>query len=184
MQTSGGNVWVGTWGAVSKFDGKRWHHFAPKPALEGQVVTCVATMGPDIWVGTAKGGLCRYVGRSGIWETYSLGNGITDTWVTCLDVWDGRLWVGTFSGGLCSWDGTNWRSVRAPSPLPSDRINCIAHDLNLYVGTLDGLLIYDGKDWTPIAREFTARDGPVTLCQRFRVWVGTPEGWRGYAPPA
>ena len=177
VQTSGGNVWVGTWGAVSKFDGKRWHHFAPKPALEGQVVTCVATMGPDIWVGTAKGGLCRYVGRSGIWETYSLGNGITDTWVTCLDVWDGRLWVGTFSGGLCSWDGTNWRSVRAPSPLPSDRINCIAHDLNLYVGTLDGLLIYDGKDWTPIARELLPHETVQSLCVNgSRLWVGTPEG--------
>ncbi len=177
VQVSGGNVWVGTWGAVSKFDGKKWHHFAPKPALEGQVVTSVATMGPDIWVGTAKGGLCRYNGESGLWETYSLGSGITDTWVTCLDVWDGRLWVGTFSGGLCSWDGRNWRSVRAPSPLPSDRINCLAHDRDLYVGTLDGLVIYDGNGWEPVSRELLPHETVQSLCVNGpRLWVGTPEG--------
>lgn len=177
VQVSGESVWVGTWGAVSKFDGKRWHHFAPKPALEGQVVTCVMTMGPDIWVGTAKGGLCRYDGRKGVWEKFSLGSGISDTWVTCLDVWDGRLWVGTFSGGLCSWDGKGWHNVRAPAPLPSDRINCIAHDLNLYVGTLDGLVIYDGKDWTPVARKLLPHETVQSLCVNgARLWVGTPEG--------
>jgi ligand-binding sensor domain-containing protein len=178
VQSSGGHIWTGTWGAISKFDGSRWHNYAPKPALEGQVVTSVVVMGPDIWVGTAKDGLRRYNGRTGQWEAFNLGSGLTDTWVTCLAVWRGSLWVGTFGGGLCRYDGREWEPIRAAGPLPSDRINCLAATDALYVGTLDGLCRYDGDEWTT----YTRADGlPSEIIQALavsgdRLWVGTPEG--------
>jgi ligand-binding sensor domain-containing protein len=176
--SAGGNVWVGTWGAISKFDGRRWQSYAPKPALADQVVTGVAVLGRDIWVGTAKSGLLRYNGHGGNWETYTLGKGLTDTWITGLAAWHGSLWVGTFSGGLCRFDGHGWEHLGAPAPLPSDRVNCLAATDCLYVGTLEGLCRFDGTRWTTYGRA----DGlPSEIVQALcvdgdRLWVGTPEG--------
>ncbi len=178
VQSSGGHIWTGTWGAISKFDGRTWHNYAPKPALEGQIVTSVAVLARDIWVGTGKQGLRRYNGRTGQWETFNLGTGLTDTWVTCLAVWRNDLWVGTFSGGLCRYDGREWEYFRADDPLPSDRINCLATTDALYVGTLDGLCRYDDDEWTT----YTPADGlPAETIQALavsgdRLWIGTPEG--------
>jgi len=176
--SAGGNVWVGTWGAVSKFDGRRWHSYAPKPQLTDQVVTGVAVLDHDIWVGTAKSGVARYNGRTRHWETYTLGKGLTDTWITSLAVWDGSLWVGTFSGGVCRFDGRRWEHIDAPVPLPSARVNCLAATDCLYVGTLEGLCRFDGRQWTVYGQE----DGlPSEIVQALcvdgdRLWVGTPEG--------
>jgi len=176
--SAGGNIWVGTWGAVSKFDGRAWSSYVPKPALAGQVVTAVAVLGHDLWVGTGKGGLWRYDGGSRQWEGYSLGKGLTDTWVTCLAVWRNSLWVGTFSGGLCKWDGRNWEHLSAPAPLPSARINCLAATDCLYVGTLGGLCRFDGQSWTTYGRgEGLPSEIVQALCiAGDRLWVGTPEG--------
>ena len=178
VDSAGDNIWVGTWGAVSKFDGRNWSNFAPKPALAGQVVTAVAVLGRDLWVGTGKGGLVRYHGATGQWETYSLGNGLTDTWITSLAVWRNCVWVGTFSGGLCKYDGRAWEHLGAPAPLPSARVSCLAATDCLYAGTLEGLCRFDGRTWTTYGRG----DGlPSEVIQALcvaddRLWVGTPEG--------
>jgi len=176
--SAGGNIWVGTWGAVSKFDGRTWSNYAPKPALAGQVVTAVAVLGHDLWVGTAKGGLWQYHAGSQQWEGYSLGSGLTDTWVTSLAVWRNCLWVGTFSGGLCKWNGRSWEHLGPPAPLPSARINCLAATDCLYVGTLEGLCRFDGQDWTTYGRgEGLPSEIVQALCVAGdRLWVGTPEG--------
>jgi len=178
VQTAGGNVWAGTWGAVSKFDGLKWHYFAPKPALESQVVTALAVLDRDIWVGTAKAGLCRYNALTRRWETYTLGSGLTDTWVTCLNVWQDALWVGTFSGGLCRYQQGEWKYFRAADVLPTDRINCLTNDDGLYVGTLDGLCRFDGSNWNSYGAEAGL---PSEVVQTLAIsgdhlWVGTPEG--------
>ncbi len=180
VQAAGGNIWVGTWGALSKFDGKKWHNFAPKPALTGQVVTSVAVLDRDIWVGTAKAGLCRYDGQARTWQAYTLGSGLTDTWVTCLEVWRGCLWIGTFSGGLCKYEKGNWEHFRAADVLPGDRINCLAHGDRLYVGTLEGLCSYDGRTWQTYGREAGLPSEVIQSLQLSSdgatLWVGTPAG--------
>ncbi len=177
----GDTVCIGLSGALAKFDGRDWSVTPRDPPIRGQVITAVAVFDRKMWMGTAKDSLKCYDLAAGTWETISLGSGLSDTWVTALDVFDDALWVGTFNGGLCRYSGDAWEALRAPDPLPADRVNCLAHSAEaLYVGTLDGLAIRQSGQWTSLGRE----DGlPSEVVQALGidpatrdVWVGTSEG--------
>lgn len=62
----------------------------------------------------------------------------------------GRLWIGTADGNLLCWDGHLWRQWGPTHGPPFASIASIAWEpknLRLWLGTLQGLWLYDGIRW-------------------------------------
>lgn len=154
-----GPGWVGTTSAFYLQDGARWQVFAPKPALQGAVVTSVARWRRSVWVGT----------QSGLFEVNPQTRearrvaGVNDSWITALAVYEGRLYVGTFSGGL---------SILGEGQVSPERIHCLlATPRGLWAGTPQGLLQVNRK------RFLLAGQTVWCLAQRQdELWVGTDHG--------
>lgn len=153
-----GPGWVGTANAFYLQDGSRWQVFAPKPELQGAVVTCVARWRGSYWVGT----------QSGLFEVnpttrQARRHQLNDTWITALAVHDQQLFVGTFSGGL---------SILGKGPVTPERIHCLlATPHGLWAGTPQGLLQVNRR------RHLLGDQTVWCLAQRGdELWVGTDAG--------
>lgn len=182
----GGRLWAGTLSAFYLLGPGGWQVFAPKPQLQGKMVTDLAFRGDEIWIATHKHGLLCWNLRTGAWQHYALAEGFPDTWVTAVEVLGGEVWAGTFSKGLArlaeSGGKRTWTVFvpgMAGEPLPSERVNCLkAAGGRLFVGTLGGLTATDGTAW----RTWGLAEG--LPCDSVRaleydgadLWVGTDGG--------
>ncbi len=116
----------------------------PKGATSALEVDGVA------WVGTRGQGVFRRQEQA--WKRVTPTDQLCGNHITALTRHQGRRVVGTFDRGMC-WelpDG-RWRSFRTPN-LPSNHVLGLASDgKNLYVATMSGLGLHDGKAWTQLA---------------------------------
>jgi hypothetical protein len=154
-----GPGWVGTTSAFYLQQGAGWRVFAPKPELQGAVVTCVARWRQRLWVGS-QSGLFEVDPATG---TARRQLGLSDTWITALAVYQDQLYVGTFSGGL---------TCLGRGQLSSERIHCLlATSRGLWAGTPQGLLHVD--------RSRRHLPGETVWCLAERgdeLWIGTDGG--------
>lgn len=95
-------------------------------------------------------------------QVYNSGTGLPSDWVTALAVApDGKVWVGTGNAGIALLDTrTGGVSVyRAKDGLPSEEVTSIAlFQGKVYVGTANGIGVFDGSRW-----ESLMKIGTVTL---------------------
>lgn len=175
-----GDTWAGTYSAFYLNRNGRWQIHAPKPALQGILVTGLARLEDKVWVGS-QSGLFEYDLGTHACRQVSMGNGLTDSWVTGVAVFGGKVWAGTFGGGLCVLGPQGcWTHYRVgTSSLTSDRIHCLLSTRQgVWLGTPEGLVWTDGAKW----RCFTTADGLPgdtvwSLASRDRqLWVGTDCG--------
>ena len=150
---SQGNLWIGTEGALTKFDGARWevYHSGNSGLPDDWVESLAIDSQGNLWIGT-WGGLAKFDGAR--WEVYhSENSGLPDNWVWSLavDFW-GDLWIGTWEGGLATFDGFSWTVYDSEnSGLPNNGVSSLAFDAqgNLWIGTREGgLATFDGFSWT------------------------------------
>ncbi|OLE55475.1 MAG: hypothetical protein AUG51_03175 [Acidobacteria bacterium 13_1_20CM_3_53_8] len=105
---------------------------------------------------------------------------LTHNWVTALSVAGGRLFVGTYGGGvfeltaageLRSFAAETGRAVVNPNAMWS-------YNERLYVGTLDGALIFDlhTQKWTRVSEELPARTVLSITGDEGHVYFGTTGG--------
>ncbi len=102
------------------------------------------------WVGTRAQGVFQREG--GTWSRRTPTGQLCGNHITALTRHRGRLVVGTFDKGVC-WqrESGRWETFRTPA-LPSNHVLGVASDgTNLYVATMYGLGLYDGKTWTQMA---------------------------------
>ncbi|MDD3732618.1 MAG: hypothetical protein PHU88_09615 [candidate division Zixibacteria bacterium] len=117
-------------------------------AFEG-AITSLYGYGPRLMVGTTTGLYAVGIfGREHLFDDVS---------VTALTADENGLWVGTSGQGLYRWDGENFqkRFLLRDTTL-FDSVNTLAFRYqHLYVGTNNGLHIYDGGRW----ENLTTADG-------------------------
>lgn len=200
-----GFLWLATWDGVARYDGvgfRVWRHEPDAPAsLPGNVVQALHIDAQDrIWVATENGGLSvmgperrgfrhfrkRDYPAMGSDEVFTITSRGSD------------IWFGTFGGGLHRIDGKG-RIERFdamdgdPQALPSDNVLSLAFspDGQLWIGTMAGLVRYDGKrmhrEALPVPEAHiiysVTADGD-------RIWAGTSAGmfcWQprtGWTTPA
>ena len=156
------NVWVGTDGGLSKFDGENWKTYnKANSGIPFNTITSVATdTQGNKWIGMTPywngstnvgGGLAKLDGTT--WTVYNTSNsGLPENYVLSIAI-DGSVnkWIGTFGGGLAKFNGTIWTVYNSlNSGLPDNVVWSIAIDGlgNKWIGTSGGLAKFDGTSWT------------------------------------
>ena len=148
-----GNKWMATvpfliesksQGAV-RFDGEEWVFYNKENSgiLSNDVGSVAIEDNGTIWFGLING-VSSFDGEH--WNSwYMQEEKIPSTVARTLIDKRGRKWFGSSYDGLFMFDGENWTSFMAENTMNSYTILSLATDKvgRIYVGTLDGLYIYD-----------------------------------------
>lgn len=111
----------------------------------------------NLWFGTTDNGLYKYDGKS--YNQFTINDGLDCNKIYCiLEDKAGKIWVGT-EVGLCLYNGKTFSKIQIPLPknLPPNKnpyyqthwvYNMLqAKDGKLWLVTIDGVFIYDGKSF-------------------------------------
>ena len=98
LQDKIGNLWIGTAGGVSKYDGKSFTHFTEKEGLSNNTVwSILEDKGGNLWFGTEGGGVSKYDGKSFTYFTEKEGLS-NNSVLSMLEDKSGNLWFGSRFG--------------------------------------------------------------------------------------
>ena len=183
-----GDLWFGTDGGVSRYDGQYFTTFATEDGLaDNRVISMLEDREGNLWFGTGapwSGEAGRGVTRYDLerFSTFTTENGLPGNTITCImEDRDGDLWFGT-EHGITRYDGT-WNGVLTMEDgLPGNSIDNITEDhegfLWIAIRT-GGLSRYDGR------RFKTHTDaGDFVLCafedREQNLWFGSNRGVTRY----
>ena len=170
----------------------QYHYSSETGLIDDRVLTAIRRGVDDsdrnaeeIWIGTPIG-VSRFDGET--WHpVLNAADGRLDVGVqTIYEDRAGGLWFGLLPGAgadlLSYFDGVQWRVFGVENGLPKAAVNAIIEDDdgNLWVGTTEGVAVYNGSDW----RVFTTINSPliansVHAMMRDRegvIWIGTTSG--------
>ncbi|RZJ86117.1 MAG: hybrid sensor histidine kinase/response regulator, partial [Chryseobacterium sp.] len=199
-------VWFATRNGIStlnlvtqKFANYKHDPLDPKSLNDNTIWSFLKDRSNCIWVGTFAGGINFYYnGNSNfqnIGENVGKPLGLNHILVTAVaEDRDESFWVGTFGGGLNhisrKENFSKYYTIRAKNNTrPSNGVRSLADDGkgNLWVGTLDGLSLFNKATENLTYFDFKARDGRLSenliLCilpDRDGAWVGTNGGGLRY----
>jgi ligand-binding sensor domain-containing protein len=151
------NIWVGTYGGLSRFDGEKWKHYTTEDGLPGNRVNSLAVDSEGaIWIGT-EGGISVYDGTT--WKNFTPKNCPLNGGASKL-IFDrnGTLWFSCWGMGIGSFDGKDWKFTAVENGLPDNFIYSITPDNEgrIWVATENGgACVFKDNDW----RYFSPKDG-------------------------
>jgi hypothetical protein len=148
-----GNVWLGTWGGVSKFDGISWtiYNDSNSGLIYDMVWSIAIDSSNNKWFATWNG-VSKFDGIN--WTTYQTYNSglISNNIQSVVIDASNNKWFGTYDFGISVFDDTNWTNyTTSNSGLVSNEISCMAIDGsgNKWFGTFgSGVSKFDGINWT------------------------------------
>ncbi len=181
LEDKNGNLWFGTDGGVSKYDGELFTHFTVKEGLSNnRVKSILEDKDGNIWFGTNGGGVSRYNGESftHLTEKEGLSNNIVRS---IIEDRIGNLWFGTDGGGVSRYNGESFTHLTEKEGLSNNSVYSIKEDKigNLWFGTNAGVCKYDGESFT----HFTEKEGlssnrvlSILEDKAGNLWFGTDGG--------
>jgi ligand-binding sensor domain-containing protein len=178
-----GNLWVGGYGGLSRFNGKAFSNYSPKNGLANhRVLSITGDSSGILWVGTQTG-LSQLTGET--FRNYTTQDGLPADRINCLLQGSGnRLWVGT-SKGICFFDKGRFVAVSGLSEAAGKDIQVIFEDTQhiVWIGTDKGLVLMDRSG--AIIRQFHQSNGlrqdrvnAVFQDRSGKYWIGTDKGLR------
>lgn len=181
------NVWFGTQGGLSYFDGSSWTNYSKEdyPELINNAITAIAVDSEDnLWIGTDFG-LNKFDGLN--WETFTEADGLSDDRIKFIaESPDGSIWVAN-SGGVSTLDlSGNWSSITTTDGLPFGGVSFVTFDNNgvPYLGTLlGGVYGLTEFDWIQINETHGLASNKVTSIafdENNDLWIGTSDGLSHY----
>ncbi len=182
LSDKSGNIWYGTKGGVSKYDGRSFVHYTEKEGLSNNIVLSILQdRAGNLWFGTEGGGACKYDGKT--YTRFSEDEGLSsNTVLAIIEDKKGNIWFGTNGGGACSYDGKTFTNYTEKEGLCNNSVRGILEDKqgNIWFGTNgSGLSKFDGKSFTTYSENeglsnnivlsmFEDKDG--------NLWFGVDEG--------
>lgn len=125
----------------------------------GNVQCSLQDKAGNLWFGTLDNGLYKYDGR--VFHQLTVKDGLKSNCIySLLEDKEGNIWIGT-EAGLCVYDGKTFTKIEIPLPksLPPNnnkhnRHLHIVHSMmqakngKIWVVTMDGVYVYDGRSFT------------------------------------
>ncbi len=189
-----GEVFVGTLGGISVFDGKSFTNYTQENSgLVNNVVFGVTLSGDDLWVATFDG-ISRLNRASNKWTRYRLHDApLDEVWIYGCEAAPDRVNFAVWGGGLVEYQPEldHWQAYHDPDGsfeldlirndgVISQMTTSVSHDNgNVWVGSYFGTSRYDGRDWY----EYNEDDSGLASnfinfikARRFVGWHATDKG--------
>ena len=155
-QDDNGNLWLGTAGGVTRYDGNSFTHYTNSEGLANNVVISILhDKHNNIWIGTKGGGLTRFDGR--FFTNFTEKEGLPSNYIqSILEDKTGNLWFGTKRGAV-EYNGKSFTLFTDKEGLISNNVFSICEDTrgNLWFGTVGGVSEYNGYSFS----NFTEKEG-------------------------
>ena len=147
-QDARGFMWYGTRYGLNRYDGQRFRIYQ---SLQGDstglssslILSLFCDSQKTLWIGTAGGGLCRYIPGKDIFQQITLTPGKQESVNAIFEDSKGCLWVAANSGLYQQTDSIyHFRKfIQGPEQLAGTTVLSICQDKrgDLWVGTNDGL---------------------------------------------
>ncbi len=158
-----GNIWIGTRGGLSRYDGAKFTNFTTDDGLGSNVISAIfQDSGGTLWFGGwGGGGITKYDGDT--FHRYTKGDGLIDDRIVCIIEDDKNdLWIGTFAGISC-YDGKSFRNYTTADGLFGVFIQRMIRDSReqIWIATLGGgVSRFDGRNF----QSLTTDDGLPSNC--------------------
>ena len=180
LEDSFGNIWIGTDGGVSKYDGKTFTHYTENEGLSNNyVITMIQDKKGSIWFGT-NGGVTIFDGEK--FKILNEKNGLSNNFVNSLaEDNKGNIWIGTRLG-LNKFDGKKNTIYTDQNGLNNNLIFKIIIDRvgNIWLATDNGLTMYDYKKFYTYTKKQGLFANDVTSIIQDKVgniWLGNSMGF-------
>ncbi len=171
-----GTTWLADSSGLVSTDGQTWVNHSTLTENKGfEAVACDPRKG--VWLAGYQG-VYYFDGESMTTHPASeLGTGkyidqVKDVAVAA----DGRVWAVT-ANSVATWDGTAWRFWEKGKGFKKEYFfEQVAVDLKDRAWVTTGgteLLLYDGRKWSILSKEFLSQSKAVAVDPKNRVWVGT-----------
>jgi hypothetical protein len=176
-----GNLWIATWGGLSRLSGASVRTFTPaNSGLVHDVVLHVAVHEGLVWAATAKGLNCYDPGTD-TWIVYEAGDeALPGPHCGAVAFGPGRAWIGVWEHGIAELDlaADRWRVHR---DLVDDGTLSVAYDAGvLWQATRAGLGRFDGRRWRSYLPSDMGLQGNLlhhVACRGHTAWVASPWGF-------
>lgn len=153
-QDNKGYLWLGTYGGLTRYDGKTFVNYSKEEGLLDNRVNCIVeSKDKEIYVGTL-GGINKFTGRS--FTTIALKSELSKNQVTSMTVdKQGNLWLCTDGAGVCRYNGSTFTYYNEKDGLVNDYVRsaCTDKNGNVWFGTRNGICFYDGKGFKKLDAE-------------------------------
>ncbi len=175
-QCDEGYIWLGTFGGLSRFNGRGFRHFSARDGLRSNYITALETDSTGhLWIATSSG-LCRVAGRDRF-ECQDHGE-LHGIHIHDLHAVDGALWVAS-DGGLFRVEDDSIQAVEFAAGSGQPRVLSVASadDDVIWVGTDTGLFVLGEGDSTGSrVVEVPEMQVAALAVVENRVWIGSGRG--------
>jgi len=182
LEDKRGNIWLGTRGGVSVYNGESFTHYRENEGLSNNFIRAIAEdQSGNIWLGTEGGGVSVFDGES--FTHYTEKEGFSNNLVRAiLEDKNGNIWLGTRGGGVSVFNGESFTHYTEKEGLSYNDVMSIAEDKNgnIWVGTFyGGVNVFDGESFTHYSEsEGLSNSNVVSILedQDGNIWLGTDGG--------
>lgn len=146
FQDNKGFLWMGTYGGLSRYDGKYFVNYSKEDGLlDNRINSITAGKNGELYF-TTIGGINKYDGKT--FTSLALKNELSKNQVTSIaQDKQGNLWMGTDGAGVCMYNGIGFVYFSEADGLINDYVRSVCTDKNgnVWFGTRGGVSYYDGK---------------------------------------
>ncbi len=175
FQDDKGYLWLGTYGGLSRYDGKSFVNYSKEDGLlDNRINSIVESPAKEIYVATL-GGINKFDGKK--FKSFPLKPELSKNQVLSMAVdKPGNLWLCTDGGGVCKFNGSTFTYYNEQNGLINDYVRsaCLDKNGNIWFGTRGGICFYDGKEFKTIdpvieqphnvSQIINDRDGNLWFC--------------------
>lgn len=179
-QDTKGNIWLGSFGGVFRYDGKSFTNVTGKVS-SARFFSVLEDKKGNFWFASIGSGVYYYDGKS--FRNFTTKDGLANDRVTNMyEDKTGNIWFCT-EGGASRYDGKTFRNFTTKDGLNNNNVNWVFQDKTgkFWFGTRGYASLYNGKTFTTV----TNKDGKgfknvwcIIEDKKGNIWFNSDGLWR------